>query len=363
MWTLIFLGFFLFTIFSIGYLYIHIGKFEIVKKLSRDSKWKKRLIPGIPILAIIAYIFADLFVAVVSLTHLVIIWIVIELIFKLIRKYRTIKTKVYIEGILAISVTTVYLVAAWLTAVTVVPTEFTVKTDKLREEEQFRIVMFADAHIGCTFDGEKLAEYIHEMGRLNPDILVIVGDYVDDDTTKEDMLAATKALGEIDTKYGVYYVFGNHDKGYYNRRGFDENDLRTALLDEGVTILEDEIVEINDFITLVGRQDMSEINRASMSDIMKSVDKEKYCIVLDHQQNDQLAEREAGADMVLSGHTHGGQLLPINYMGELAGLNEQTKGLRVIGQTAYLVTSGISDWAIPFKSGCRSEYQVIDIVR
>ena len=47
MWTLIFLGFFLFTIFSIGYLYIYIGKFEIVKKLSRDSKWKKRLIPGI----------------------------------------------------------------------------------------------------------------------------------------------------------------------------------------------------------------------------------------------------------------------------------------------------------------------------
>ena len=362
MWTAIFIGYFIFSIFALVYLYIHIGKFEIVKKLSGDSKLKNRLLTAIPIIAIIVYIFADLFVAVVSLTHLVIIWIVIELIFKLIRKFRIINTKVYIEGVLAIFVTTVYLLAAWLTAVTVVPTEFTVKTDKINKEEQFRIVMFADAHIGCTFDGEKLAEYVHEMASLNPDILVIVGDYVDDDTTKEDMLAATKAFGEIKTKYGVYYVFGNHDKGYYNRRGFDENDLRTALLDAGVTILEDEVVEINDYITLVGRQDRSEISRDSISDIMKLVDREKYCIGLDHQPNDQQAEREAGADMVLSGHTHGGQLLPINYMGQLAGLNEQTKGLRVIGKTSYLVTSGISDWAIPFKSGCRSEYQVIDIV-
>ena len=43
-------------------------------------------------------------------------------------------------------------------------------------------------------------------------MVLIVGDFVDDDTTKEDMIACCKALGELDTTYGVYYVFGNHDK-------------------------------------------------------------------------------------------------------------------------------------------------------
>ena len=78
-------------------------------------------------------------------------------------------------------------------------------------------------------------------------------------------------------------------------------------------------------------------------------------------RNDYDAEAEAGADLVLSGHTHGGQMLPINRIGEWIGANDFTYGYERIDSTDFIVTSGISDWAIDFKTGCRSEYVVIEI--
>ena len=55
------------------------------------------------------------------------------------------------------------------------------------------------------------------MNKENPDVVVITGDFVDDDTSKEDMIQSCKALSKFKTKYGVYFVYGNHDKGYYGK--------------------------------------------------------------------------------------------------------------------------------------------------
>ena len=71
-------------------------------------------------------------------------------------------------------------------------------------------------------------------------------------------------------------------------------------------MLEDENVLIDDRFYLIGRQDASEESRAEMSELFKEIDNSKYTIVLDHQPNDYDAEEAVGADMVLSGHTHGG---------------------------------------------------------
>ena len=91
------------------------------------------------------------------------------------------------------------------------------------------------------------------------------------------------------------------------------------------------------------------------------LDKDRYNIVLNHQPNDQMEEKKAGADLVLSGHTHGGQLIPITYVGEWIGANDQTKGIKVDGESTFIVSDGISDWEIPFKTGCKAEYLVIDV--
>ena len=93
------------------------------------------------------------------------------------------------------------------------------------------------------------------------------------------------------------------------------------------------------------------------------LDPTKYIIILDHQPNDYAAEAATGADLVLSGHTHGGQMLEINLVGALIGSNDRTYGMETRDRTTFIVTSGISDWAIKFKTGCRSEYVIIDVTQ
>ena len=66
-------------------------------------------------------------------------------------------------------------------------------------------------------------------------------------------------------------------------------------------------------------------------------------------------------DLVLSGHTHGGQMIPVNPVGVWMGANDKTYGLEQRGNTNFIVTSGISCWEVKFKTGCKSEYVVIDI--
>ena len=187
------------------------------------------------------------------------------------------------------------------------------------------------------------------------------------DTSKQDMIDACHALSKLNPTYGVYFVFGNHDKGYYDPeyRGYDGDDLIKELEKNGVHVLQDDVELIDDRFYLIGRQDRSEEqkggSRASMQKLTENLDTSKYSIVLDHQPHDYDNQAAAKVDLVLSGHTHGGQFFPINYVGEWSGENDKTYGLETRDVTNFIVTSGISDWAIKFKTGCKSEYVVIDI--
>ena len=166
---------------------------------------------------------------------------------------------------------------------------------------------------------------------------------------------------------GVYYSFGNHDKGYgeASSRGYTGDDLIAELQKNGVVVLQDEAVLIDERFYIVGRQDKSEESRSghrsSMGELTVELDSSKYIIVMDHQPNDYEAQAASRVDLVLSGHTHGGQLIPINDVGILIGANDATYGLETRNDTNFIVTSGISDWEILFKTGCRSEFVVVDI--
>ena len=190
---------------------------------------------------------------------------------------------------------------------------------------------------------------------------MICGDFVDDESKKADMLAACEALGTLNTKYGVYYAYGNHDVGYFHYRDFTADALTAALTENGIIILYDETAELGDNYYICGRRDRYDDGRKPAQELTQPLDLSRYIIMLDHQPNDYDAEAAAGADLVLSGHTHGGQLFPAGLIGLAIGANERVYGTETRGSTQFLVTSGASGWAIPFKTGCISEYCVIDI--
>ncbi len=272
-----------------------------------------------------------------------------------------------ITGAAAIVITAVYMGIGWFLAHHVFVTEYSFTTHKPLKNGSLRVVEIADLHLGITLDGKDFERELEKAQAADPDVVVIAGDFVDDDSYKADMIDACAALGKLKTKYGVYFIYGNHDKGYSNYRDFTTEDLDRELEKNGIVILEDESVLIDDSFYITGRQDRSEETRsggrADMKELTKELDSSKYDIVLDHQPNDYAAEAEAGADLVLSGHTHGGHIFPAGYIGLWIGANDRVYGTEKRDNTTFVVTSGISGWAIPFKTGTKSEIVIIDITQ
>ena len=334
----------------------NIRKIDLISKIkNKKLAW---LISIIPILLII--LFFNYVNAFVILVHLAIFFGLSNFIFYLIKKFFKKEVNPNIKGITAILVTIIYLSIGAYLAYHISETKYMVNTSKELGQDTFRIIQISDSHVGTTFNGNGFYEIIKKISNIETDLFVITGDFVDDDTTKEDMIKSCEALSLIKAKYGVYFVFGNHDRGYFNNRDFSENDLVNELEKNNVVVLKDEIKEINDYITLIGRDDKQNSKRKTIDDLIKDIDHNKYLISLNHQPNDYENEKNK-VDLVLSGHTHGGQLFPLSYIGLLMGANDEEYGLHQRDNTTYIINSGISDWAIDFKTGTKSEYVIINI--
>ena len=84
-------------------------------------------------------------------------------------------------------------------------------------------------------------------------------------------------------------------------------------------------------------------------------------IDLNHQPNDYSNEKESQVDLVLSGHTHGGQVFPLGQIGKIAKIHDEFYGMHKRDNTTFIVNSGISNWEVYFKTLTKSEYTVINI--
>ena len=340
-----------------------IGKFGLIKKLSKDRKGMRRLLSFGVIVVFFAIFILTMSVvnAIIIFLHLIIFRLLFGLIFLIIKKIRKREFKIYWQGWISIIVCTVYLIIGYILCNNVWMTKYELTTDK--KVGNLRIAMFADSHLGTTFDADGLKKWVDEIMEYSPDILLIPGDLIDDGTSREDMIKCCEILGNANVKYGVWFSYGNHDRGYYRdeKKYFSEAEFEENMEKNGVHILTDKWTIIDGRFILVGREDKSRDGRAEISDLMKEVDNDKYIIVMDHQPSDYDNEAATAADLVVSGHTHGGQFFPITRVGEYIGVNDRTYGYEKRNGTEFIVTSGISDWALYFKTGTKSEYVIIDI--
>ena len=344
------------------YFLFRFKRFYFVQKLSRGNKKVQYVIAFIPVLVLIVLALFKMVPVVIVTMYLMITWMLCDLVGVIIRKFTKKSCKIYIAGIVAIVLMLAFFGYGYYNAHNIQKTEITVKTDKIIDGNHLKVAMFADSHVGTMFDGKEFKKISQDIMKNKPDVVVVCGDYVDDDTTRQEMLDVTKALGQMKPKYGTYMIFGNHDDPYFHYRDFTTDELREELAKNHVELMEDDVAEICPRVFLAGRKDKFDRPRKTASQLIKNIDKNKnFTIMLDHQPNDFDSEAKAKPDLVLCGHTHGGQLIPLGWTTQIFHTNDCRYGEVKKGNTTFSTTSGIAGWGIPFKTGAISEYVIINI--
>lgn len=269
--------------------------------------------------------------------------------------------RLYGCGLLPVVVAALLLTYGFFNMNHAVKTEYFLKTEKNLGD--YKVVLITDTHYGTIQDTEVLKNKMEEINAQNPDIVVLGGDIVEEGTSKEQMQEVFRILGGITNNYGIYYVYGNHDRQpYTQRRSFTNEELEHAITENGIVILEDDSVEIRDDLVIAGRGDAAWGNvskRASTEELLDGIDREKYIILADHQPVEAEENGEQGVDLEISGHTHAGQVWPIGVLSELAGILNYGEYQK--GDCTVIVSSGFTGWGYPIRTEAHCEYVVINI--
>jgi uncharacterized protein len=220
----------------------------------------------------------------------------------------------------------------------------------------FRIAAVSDIHLGSIIRKRSMIKLSGILKKLNPDVVLLLGDIVDGEigpVLRDDLLSNFTCPKCRD---GLFAITGNHE--------FIGGAAITIPYIEkhGIRILKDEVITLDGGIQFIGRIDrdgfrFNNRERLTINELMKKVDLTKPVILLDHQPfrlNETVRE---GVDLQLSGHTHNGQMWPLNYITGM--IYELSYGYKKVGNSQFIVSSGFGIWGPRVRSGSRSE--VLDI--
>lgn len=235
----------------------------------------------------------------------------------------------------------------------VTPYDITVNKDGGRLEN-LNVVLAADLHLGYNIGTAHMMQMVDKINDQNADIVVIAGDIFDNEyEALDDPAELIAVLQKIQSKYGVYACYGNHDVEEKILAGFTfagnkkkESSIQMdAFLEKaGIHLLQDEAVLIEDSFYLYGRPDAQRpgrgINmRKTAVELMGELDTGKPVIVIDHEPKELQELADAGVDVDLCGHTHDGQMFPANLITAL--MWENSYGYLKKDHMHTIVTSGV----------------------
>jgi len=238
-------------------------------------------------------------------------------------------------------------------------TEYDITVDKKAGSLQdLRIAMVSDIHYGQTIDLPRLDSLAEIISKLRPDIILIAGDITNGSTSSGEALKLTDFLRRIPSKYGIYAVTGNHDRELRNKH----SELSKFFEEAGITVLRNCSLKIGDNFYLIGRnwpQRQSQPGRKELEDLTKGLDTSLPLIVLDQQPPGRQETQSSVMDLQLSGHTHVGQVFPINLI--TGYMYDLDWGLLQRGNHYLIVSSGYGTWGPPLRLGNHPEVVGIDI--
>ena len=233
-------------------------------------------------------------------------------------------------------------------------TRLTIPLSRLpRALDETTIVQLTDLHIGPTIGRAWLEDVVARTNALAPDIVAITGDLVDGSVA--DLRDLVAPLAALKAKYGVFFVTGNHE--YYS--GATEWEAELSRL--GVRVLRNERVVIGEgehAFDLAGIDDYNARGFApghgpDLARALAGRDPTRELVLMAHQPRAIHEAAEQGVGLQLSGHTHGGQIFPWNFMVRLQ--QPYVAGLSRKSQTWIYVSRGTGYWGPPMRLGADAE--------
>ncbi|MEU9185140.1 metallophosphoesterase [Streptomyces sp. NPDC048484] len=222
-----------------------------------------------------------------------------------------------------------------------------------RSAHGYRIAVVSDVHLGPVLGRGFAQKVVDTINSTQPDLIAVVGDLVDG--TVKDLGPAAAPLAQLKARHGSFFVTGNHE--YFS--GAEEWVTRVREL--GLRPLENARTELADF-DLAGVNDVAGEEEGQGPDFVKALgdrDRNRACVLLAHQPVQIHDAVDHGVDLQLSGHTHGGQLWPGNFIADLA--NPTLAGLERYGDTQLYVSRGAGAWGPPTRVGAPSDITVVEL--
>ena len=227
--------------------------------------------------------------------------------------------------------------------------EINLTTDK-HLERPLKIVMLSDLHAGFHNRRAEVGRWVNMINAEKADLILIAGDMIDGNVRPLLAQGTAEELQRLNAP--TIACLGNHE--YIT--GIDK--AMNLLEQTGIRILRDKSISVGD-VTIIGRDDRSNRSRKSVARLMQGVTRGDYIILLDHQPFNLAEAEQNGVDLQLSGHTHRGQVWPLNWVTKK--MYECYYGQWRKGKTDYYVSSGMGIWGGKFRIGTDSEYAVITV--
>jgi predicted MPP superfamily phosphohydrolase len=220
--------------------------------------------------------------------------------------------------------------------------------------DELKVVFASDFHLGLVTPPGFMDAFSARVNGLEPDIVLIGGDVFESRGGDDRMAEFEAGFKRLRARFGVYGVLGNHD-GYGGGRD-------RFFAQAGIALLRDEAVRIDEGITLIGRNDGGYRNvpsrgRKSIDALLQDVRDDLPIILMDHRPSDIENVSRTRVDVQLSGHTHNGQIFPVNLVTKRQYL--LSWGHMKKGRTDFFVTSGVQGWGPPLRTAGRSEILLV----
>ena len=303
--------------------------------------------------------------------------LLIRLIVKLVKKDKyNLRLAQKITNVTVVSFTILMSVYGIVNAQNLKVTTYDVTVDKSSKQDELNVVLIADLHLGYSVGVKQMERMVNKINELQPDVVVVAGDIFDNEFSDiYNPVRLAEILRGINSKYGVYAVYGNHDIEEDILCGFtfsDDDVTQVTSIKEmddfiencGFTFLYDEAILINDDFYIYGRPDEERPNfgndsRLEAEKITEGLDLSKLIICVDHEPHDQKKLSAAGVDVDLNGHTHAGQLFPgniiINFFWDIAYGYKNFDGMHNI------VTSGVGLFGPNMRTFTKAEIAQVKI--